>query len=754
MIIVLILSTSFSPMVYAKKNVDDVSSDHPKIKVLKRDTERPFKALLVGFMERLVERFPKLASLPVFQKLLGNEENSNSSSSDTSEDDENDSQSNTSNINDNSDTDSKGGRFIDRIIRRFHRSPFHSGFQDLSGTEEESDDDDSQEDEGSETGSADGESNSSTSKDISGSGVNEIDNSTKWVIPESGHLQITGNISIEIANGMFYVDNHTILLSGKFHLESKDDSVDIWWNLTQGFFKINGSRHFEIENLYFDVDGKLVVKINSLIIDGQGYFTINRFGDERGLFLNGVRELESLSVSIDVERENIPLKYLSGSFNLSSVNQANEFSIQWGKNGFSADGFYTGNTHLDIYDFCLIHKKFRIYADLVSFYNTADFEFIQAGETTLCSIVSDDLRVSGLYLKYGNYSLFLNSTEVHGVLNLTLHIDGTGDEYVTARDGYIIISGNMVMNVNTTIDVNGITVKLQGELTVETNSDSIEIWWNTTRGFFKITSTSLSVLGNLHVAIEEDWLELNLGNIIMDSEASITLDKVNGHSHLKFDGIISLRAFDFTVTGNIKDNSITLHIGSIYFGADGNVDLLWNNGISNLTAYASCDYGLIIHNISAAAAGISGEVSTLTLQGEWKLSYNNTRLLFTVNGSLQLQDFSVGNVMSTCYLYASGSVKILVKGGVIELWLSGGSSLYIGEGPLGSFTLSARGKLYARIDLTTGEIYGEFGFRGWIFMKNIMVTFSGYGNFTLRGDWLVIRTTIDFGVSFSMRFTF
>ncbi|HEC94537.1 MAG TPA: hypothetical protein ENI45_01055, partial [Thermoplasmatales archaeon] len=902
MIIVILLSTSFSPMVFAKKNVDDASSDHPKIKVLKGDTERPVKALLVGFMEKLVERFPKLASLPVFQKLLGNEENSTNSNSDTSEDDENDSQSNTSTDTEQSSNSESGrGVFTEKLLERFPGLASRPFFQKLLDITEKPAEDNkpSEADQVEEIGRHPGDTHSerevnasppddskSTTQVFTSSAPKSVkfhlleeetkkistveleiktrtqitatidvatysnppitplnkhfgmkyiniesdklnDVTLEWVviklyykdddvpscvdeetlrlywynedskaweklsdsgvdaannfvwgktnhfswyavggdenqsfikIPESGHMQISGNISIEIPNGMLEIDNHTILLSGMFYLESENDTVDIWWNISRGFFKINGSRHFEIENLYFDVDGKLVVTLSSLIIiDAQGYFTIDRFGDEGGLFFNGVRELEGLSVDIDVQRGSVTL---SGSFDLSTISQAKDLRIYWGKDGFSTGGSYNGETHLDIHDFHLVYSDFDVYAGLVSFYSSADFKFTESDETTLCSIFSDDLRISDLYLRYGDKSLFVNSVEVHGVLNLTLHIDGTGDEYVTATAGHITITGNTVMNIDTVVDINGTVVELRGSFMVETSSDSIEIWWNTTQGFLKITSTSVSILGEFHVSIEKDWLELNLGNIVMDSGASITLDRVNGHSHLKFDGVVSLRGF--TLNGDIKGNSIDLYVGSIYFGANGNVDLFWNNGTSNVTAYAHCDYGLTIHDISFSAAGISGEISVISLQGNWRLEYNTDHLLFTLSGSIKISGFSLAmssedagvSEIRISYLSASGSVKILVKGGIIELWLSGGSSLSIGKSPVGPVSLAAGGRLHAIIDLTTGEIHGDFGFGGWVTLMGIAAVFSGHGYFYLEGDWFRVRMFMSIYATLSMKFCF
>ncbi|HHH80203.1 MAG TPA: hypothetical protein ENL13_04805, partial [Thermoplasmatales archaeon] len=258
LIIVVLLSASFSPAILAKKGIKDSSQVH-RIKTLTNDNhaDKPVKTMFVKLAERLVERFPKLASLPIFQRILND---NNSSLGDTSSSDDSD----------------KG--FMDKFLDNHPKIKSTPIFQRFLDDEEQSNSGETPTNNRYYIGGSGGNNNGSTvfeSGDISSLGdVNGTDNSTKYVIPEAGHLQISGNVSMEIANGMFYIQNHTVLLSGKFYLESEDDSVDIWWNLTQGFFKINGSRHFEIEDLYFDVDGKLIVNINSMIIiDGQGYFT-------------------------------------------------------------------------------------------------------------------------------------------------------------------------------------------------------------------------------------------------------------------------------------------------------------------------------------------------------------------------------------------------------------------------------------------------------------------------------------------------
>ncbi|HEB37635.1 MAG TPA: hypothetical protein ENI14_03125, partial [Thermoplasmatales archaeon] len=240
----IILSVSFSPVISGK----ELMGHELRGGILNKrgkSLREIFREKLTELAEMLVKRFPRLASLPMFKRLLEEQQDTSENSNTTVE----------------TDTHEQETDDTVRNSETSYNNEAETGSTDITESF-------------GYTGSSEtlGQEVLAALKQDS-----PTDNSTKWVIPESGHLKISGNVSIEIYNGMFYVENHTILLSGKFYLTSEDDSIDIWWDLSRPFFKINGSRYFEIENLYFDVDGKLTVKINSiLVVNSEGYFMIDR----------------------------------------------------------------------------------------------------------------------------------------------------------------------------------------------------------------------------------------------------------------------------------------------------------------------------------------------------------------------------------------------------------------------------------------------------------------------------------------------
>ncbi|RLF60895.1 MAG: hypothetical protein DRN25_01635, partial [Thermoplasmata archaeon] len=696
----IILSVSFSPVISGKESMrhelrGGILSKRGK------SLREIFREKLTELAEMLVKRFPRLASLPMFKRLLEEQQDTSENGNTTVKTDTHEQETDDTIRNSETSYNNEAGSGSTDITESFGYTGSSEtlGQEVLAALKQES----------------------------------PTDNSTKWVIPESGHLKISGNVSIEIYNGMFYIENHTILLSGKFYLTSEDDSIDIWWDLSRPFFKINGSRHFKIENLYFDVDGKLTVKINSiLVINSEGYFMIDRSTRGGSISFSGVRKLSGVSVNIDTQKGNVTF---SGSFDLTMLSQSKDFSISWNEKGFLAGGSYTSQQRLNIRDLYLMYGDYEISASLVSIGSTVSLEFKDINETTaLCSIIADNLQISDLYLRYLDKSLFVKKVHADGSISLTLSIDGTGKEYVSSEEGHIVITGNTVMSINTTIDLNDTTVKLQGKFRLETSKDSIHIWWNKTKGYLEIAATSVSIVGDFHLSLGNDWMNVSWDSLVINSGGSITVDKIGNTYHLKFQGCVDLE--NFLIAGNYQNNSIKFSVDSLYFGRNGEVSLLWSNETGNLTVYAHSDFSLIIHNMSFSFAGINGKISTVILKGDWKLNYDRGCANISVKGSLKIKGFYVGKSGSTLvklnYFSVSGSAYIFVGNGKIEIWLKGvHSSLYVGSSPLGPFSVMVRGNAHIVIDLETGEIYGEFGFGGYACIMGLGVIFDGQGRFHL-----------------------
>ena len=134
-----------------------------------------------------------------------------------------------------------------------------------------------------------------------------------WTSVEAGHISISGAIQMDI-NGVFEVNGEEIKLEGKFYLDSDKDTVDIWWNTTKGYFKINGSGHFEVRNFHFNADEKIKFDVDHLSLDAGGYIEVDQSTKSGDLLLDGVISLESLSFSIETEKNETEL---SGSFDIS-----------------------------------------------------------------------------------------------------------------------------------------------------------------------------------------------------------------------------------------------------------------------------------------------------------------------------------------------------------------------------------------------------------------------------------------------------
>jgi hypothetical protein len=598
-------------------------------------------------------------------------------------------------------------------------------------------------------------------------GVNEdgsIDYDNATVIPEAGHIIIEGSGSIEIDAVIDFNGTLVTLTIGSLYLPPDTARLEIWWNTTQGFFKISCDRYFELNHIYFNAGDKIIFTVESLIIDGNGHLTIEDHGNNGEFYFDGVRELTGLSFDIDVAGESV---ILGGSLAFSTSGETEDITISWGDNGFSADGSFIGDANLEIHDFYLAFGNLTITADLINFYSSADFTFSEAGDgTVLCNVVSDYLEISNIHLNYGNNSLSVNSIEVNGSLELVLHV--SDDEYVTAEEEHISISGNVVMNIDTVINMeDGTTIVLRGDFVVETTSGSVDIWWDKDEGYFKIESTTFSIISDFHLSIDRDsWLILGWDTLIMNPNACITIENIDDDTtRLRIEGGISIITnIEVYANLNIQENMITLSAGSIHFGSscDGYLELLSTDGNLSIFASASLNSSLAIQNVDFAVANVPGSIDSITIEGDLKLLHDDEYLTINVEGSIRVVNFSIGQTtvvvppmvdpdtgetlpsievapngpaMWVKYFSVWGSATIIVGEGIIEIWVREiHSGLVISESPFGGLVLGIHGDAHIIWDLETGEIYGEFGFGGHAVVMGLFVTFDGEGYFSLVND--------------------
>ncbi|HEC81750.1 MAG TPA: hypothetical protein ENI42_04935, partial [Thermoplasmatales archaeon] len=158
---------------------------------------------------------------------------------------------------------------------------------------------------------------------LSGETSGNTNNTSGWTAVEAGHISLGGNIHMEI-NGSFEVEGQEIILRGTFDLTTPHNTIDIWWNTTKGFFKINGTGYFTASNIYFNADNKIEFKTKSLTLDAGGHLIIDNSGAEGDLSIDGAFEVEDLSFNIDIHKETITF---TGDFDLSSTGEANNLNI-------------------------------------------------------------------------------------------------------------------------------------------------------------------------------------------------------------------------------------------------------------------------------------------------------------------------------------------------------------------------------------------------------------------------------------------
>ncbi|HEC94733.1 MAG TPA: hypothetical protein ENI45_02065, partial [Thermoplasmatales archaeon] len=157
---------------------------------------------------------------------------------------------------------------------------------------------------------------------LSGESSGDSENNSGWTAVEAGHISLGGNIHMEV-NGSFEVEGQEITLRGTFDLTTPHNTVDIWWNTTKGFFKINGTGYFEASDVYFNADNKIEVEMSSLILDADGHLLVDNSGAEGDLSIDGAFEVEDLSFDVDIHQETVTF---AGDFDLSSTGEADDLS--------------------------------------------------------------------------------------------------------------------------------------------------------------------------------------------------------------------------------------------------------------------------------------------------------------------------------------------------------------------------------------------------------------------------------------------
>lgn len=499
------------------------------------------------------------------------------------------------------------------------------------------------------------------------------DEKSGWTSVEAGHISISGAIQMNV-NEVFEVDGEKIYISGKFYLNSKNDTIDIWWNTTRGFFKINGSGYFKVHNLIFDAGENLSFKVDILEATAEGFLEIERYSALGHVLADGILQLEDLHFTLNVSKDQISL---GGTFDLSAGANLNNFMLSWDNDGLKADGNLSGKTALTIHDFAFSYSNFTVKADLMSFGATTSIEFVNSEGVILCMIHSEHFNVEHLYLQYGRFTKNITNAYVNGTLVLSLQFTLTGEQYVTAEAGHITIAGDTNMNVSITADINGTEVLLSGIFQVRTKSDTVDIWWNESEGFLRVNGSGCVEIHDFLLSVEDSFT-LFTKKVILEAGGELTLDQTRGAGSLKVTNFFTLD--NFGIYADLADKKFSIE-GSFNFSSSvyGWINVNWSKENVSIEgdAYVEALASLTIRNFHICYEKISLHLAYLNVHGEGYVRYTNLTLL------IESPDASVD--LRGLYLNYGGL-----------MWLS-----------IGTFTASGKANLY--LSNTMLNASGEVG---------------------------------------------
>ncbi|MCD6236740.1 MAG: hypothetical protein J7K13_02155, partial [Thermoplasmata archaeon] len=736
LIVAVIVISSFSPIIVG-------SADRKGIKKHSVSSLDRLKTRLYNFLVKLKERNPKLGSLPFFERLLNvlnpfddmKYRDTQSSETDDQEEINDSSGNNNENNVQNDDSNSDNGQ--------------------------QSTDSDS-------TNRGNGENNdgnsinyvypslSDPSEEVSimseKDSLNVSDNAT--LIPKKGHFTFIGHGNIDL-NLVFNLNGTIVVVTGHLYIGPNTGTVDILWNVKQGYFEMTGNGTFRVTDFYFNVNNSLIFMAASLEISANGHVLINRADSNGELYLDGVVDVSSLSFDVGVEQTNFSI---GGSLSFSGNADAHELHVSWWNEGFSLNGSFDENSRLDIDDFHVTTPQFSIATNLITLYTSAEFNFESIDGNTICIISADHLEISGLDVLYGNKTTHLDTITVTGTLSIVLHIDP--NSYVSTENGHITISGNAMMSINTTVNINGTVVAIKGEFSVESAYDSIDIWWNKTTGYFLMNCTSILKVGDFYLDINGTWLQMQLENLILNPGAYIKIDNENGTKLMIGGGSVNLRGLVLRAT--LQNSSISLRLDSLHFDLSGYLEVIAGEEETKLSANTVFGHSLTMQDLQLSVAGFSVSAGGIALDGFWEIVSDGENISLDVMGDLKVSELSAyivtenetSPLIEMDFLDILGEAGLTVGGGILEAWVYGGGYIKAGASVMGPFSLALLGDAHIVMYLETGEIYGEFGFAGSVLIMGLSVGFDGEGTFNLVNSSLQIsvtghfRTYVPVGISF------
>ncbi len=131
--------------------------------------------------------------------------------------------------------------------------------------------------------------------------------SDSYVSAEEGYISISGHIAMGI-DTVVDIGGSVLHIRGVFVMESFDDSLDIRWNKSLGFLRINSSSrvcmldfHLSFDDLWVDVDwGKLVLNPGASLTIEKFISSLSSIGNQTRIFFEGgIAQVTDISIAAE-----------------------------------------------------------------------------------------------------------------------------------------------------------------------------------------------------------------------------------------------------------------------------------------------------------------------------------------------------------------------------------------------------------------------------------------------------------------------
>ncbi len=560
------------------------------------------------------------------------------------------------------------------------------------------------------------------------------------MLPETGHICILSEGEMMLDTSLNINNEFLVTLQGYLFMDTNMESLDIWWNLSSGYFEINASvsssgedQHFRLENFLIEIEeigsgdySKLSFSIGYISIDASGHIVIFENGDKGSLALGGMLSFDDIEVSAT--------NFLYDDFTLSgsvdlSVAFTGDFCISWNESGISIPGDdpeFGAGVYVSVEDL---------------FFENSDYEKITVNQIIIGAggylFIGDTIEAEfagGFYID--SLTVIGSTSALIGSLSLT------GMGFVSLSNDDLLIEASAGLSVSGLFyDSGGLTLSLgslmlSGEVLVQTKfdlsnpqvPDSFQICAS---GGGEASSISFSGMG----------IDLSLSSFSAGANANIDMGRdidIGASGYLDLLGLhAEMSGLSASIGGLHASGGVSLSIGSV-------IDVGFSAGLSIVSLYVST--GGIVANVGFISFGGDGYAS---------LGSNLKLIKLDVSGSLVVDNVyvsSAGFSATVAYLVLSASyASVDIDGSSIVF---DGTSLsirevsaQIGGASISCGLLSVSGSGSITFVPDSNSISFAGGNIGSVVVENLVIQGLSTGSFSINSVTASVSLGLDFFVN-------